>query len=101
MEETTIKAVMTPSGNLTYPGLDRHPDVSGPARRYRAASKLPLGTLIRAMQMVEFDAFPITTEISGESACAPIYSSARVVLTRQAIIHSYTHISVLRGRVWM
>src|SRR5687767_12932981 len=59
-QETKIKAVMTPSGNLTYPGLERHPDLSGPARRYRARIEADLyGPLYRAtLDGIEFDAFP-------------------------------------------
>src|SRR5687768_17951079 len=33
--DTKIKAVMTPSGYVTYPGLERHPETLGGPRRYR------------------------------------------------------------------
>ena len=98
-QETKIKAVMTPSGNLTYPGLERHPDVSGPGRRYRARIEANLyGLLYRAIQDgIEFDAFPYNHTNPPSTLPPPLPQN--VVLTPASNYPFPPHIPVLRGQV--
>jgi hypothetical protein len=102
-QETKIKAVMTPSGNLTYPGLERHPDVSGPPRHYRCRIEADLyGPLYRAIQDgIEFDAFPYNDTNPPANLPAPpnLQVPQDVVLTPASNYPFLPHIPVLRGRV--
>jgi len=101
-QETTINARMTPSGYLTYPGLERHPDVSGPSRRYRCRIEADFyGPLYRAMQDgIEFDAFPYNDTNPPANFPPPpnLPLPQDVVLTPASNYPFPPHIPVLRGR---
>ena len=98
-QETKIKAVMTPSGNLTYPRLERHPDASGPSRRYRVRIEADFyGALYRATRDgIEFDAFPYND--SNPPSTLPPPLPQNVMLTPASNYPFQSHIPVLRGRV--
>jgi hypothetical protein len=101
-QETKIKAVMTPSGNLTYPGLERHPDVNGPPRRYRCRIEAQFyGPLYQAVQDgIEFDAFPYNDTNPPANFPPPpnLPLPQDVVLTPASNYPFEPHINVLRGR---
>ena len=97
--ETKVKAVMTPSGYLSYPGLERHPDVSGPGRRYRIRIETDFyGLLYRAIwDGIEFDAFPYNDSNPPSTLPPPLPQD--VMLTPASNYPFQPHIPVLRGRV--
>ena len=101
-QETTIKAVTTPGGNLTYPGLERHHDVSGGPRRYRCRIDADFyGPLYRALaDGIEFDAFPYNDTNPPANFPPPpnLPLPQDVVLTPGSNYPFPPHISVLRGR---
>lgn len=101
-QEMQIKAVMTPSGYLTYPGLERHPDANGPARRYRCRIEADFyGPLYRALQDgIEFDAFPYNNTNPPANFPPPpnLPLPQDVVLTPASNYPFAPHIPVLRGR---
>jgi len=98
-QETKIKAVMTPSGNLTYPRLERHPDVSGPARRYRVRIEADFyAAMYRATRDgIEFDVFPYNDSNPPRTLPPPLPQD--VTLTPASNYPFQPHIPVLRGRV--
>ncbi len=101
-QETDIRAVMTPSGNLTYPGLERHFEVNGPARRYRCRIEAefyePLYRLL--LDGIEFDAFPYNDTNPPANFPPPpnLPLPFDVVLTPASNYPFQPHIHVLRGR---
>jgi hypothetical protein len=101
-QETTIKAIMTPSGNLTYPGLERHSNVTLPARHFRSRIEAEFyEPLYRAVQDgIEFDAFPYNDTNPPANFPPPpnLPLPTDVVLTPASNYPFPTHIPVLRGR---
>jgi hypothetical protein len=97
-----IDAVMTPSGVITFPGLERRTDASGPPRKYRlrveAEVYLPL---YRATQdAIEFDAYPYN-DASPPQNLAQIRASQPqdLILTPMPHYQFPGHVPVLRGQV--
>ncbi|HEX5736449.1 MAG TPA: hypothetical protein VF131_26700 [Blastocatellia bacterium] len=96
---TDIKPVVTLSGILAYPALERRADVVGqPPRRYRARLKadyyIPLYR--RTRDGIEFDAFPY----NDTNPPAVITTSPMSVILVPATNYPFpTHLRVLRGVV--
>lgn len=102
-QETTIKAVITPGGTLTYPQLERHHDPQGPARRYRCRIEADLyRPLYRATQDgIEFDVFPYNDTNPPANFPPPpnLPLPQDVVLTPATNYPFPPHIPVLRGAI--
>jgi len=118
---TDIKAVATPSGILTYPGLERRAEVVGkPPRRYRVKLEtelyrplylmIPVGPVLgppyyrETADGIEFDAFPYndTYPPTDYTVNPPlkIKPQARDVTLAPAVNYPFlTHVRVLRGKV--
>ena len=101
-QETRINAVMTPSGYVTYPGLERHPEVSGGSRRYRCRVEANFyQPLYRSVvDGIEFDAFPYNDTNTPANFPAPpnLPLPQDVVLTPASNYPYPANIPVLRGR---
>ena len=101
-QETKINAVMTPSGILTYPGLERRADVNRPQVRYRCRIEAEFySPLYRAtLDGIEFDAFPYNDTNPPANFPAPpnLPLPQNVLLTPSSNYPFPPHIPVLRGR---
>jgi len=96
---TDIVAVKTSSGVVTYPGLERHANVTGlPSRHYRVRLKpefyIPLYQ--RNSDGIEFDAFPYNDENPPSTM---VTGTQDAVLTPAPNYEIEGHIPVLRGVV--
>ena len=96
---TDVPATKTPSGVVTYPGLERHAVVTGlPSRRYRvrldAEFYVPLYQ--RNADGIEFDAFPYNDEHPPTTVTT---GSQDAVLTPATNYQIEGHVPVLRGVV--
>ncbi len=101
--DTKIQAVMTPSGYVTYPGLERHPEILGGARRYRCRIEAEFyEPLYRAnVDGIEFDAFPYNDTNPPANFPPPpnLPLPQDVVLTPASSYPFPANVRVLRGRV--
>lgn len=95
---TDIRAVTTPSGILTFPGLGRRRDPAGAPRRYRVIlePELYLPAYRSTAESVEFDAHPYD-DANPPSASAALPQS--VFLYPAANYPFPPHVPVVRGRV--
>ena len=102
-QETKISPVMTPGGYVTYPGLERHPEISGGPRRYRCRIEADFyEPLYRSVvDGIEFDAFPYNDTNPPANFPLPpnLPLPTDVVLTPASNYPYPAHVPVLRGRV--
>jgi hypothetical protein len=96
---TDVAAVKTPSGVVTYPGLERHASVTGlPSRHYRVRLRaefyIPLYQ--RNSDGIEFDAFPYN---DANLPSTIVTGTQDAVLTPAPNYEIEDHIPVLRGVV--
>jgi len=100
--ETSVKAVVTPSGNITYPGLERRADPHGPTHHYRCRIEADFYVPVyRALQdAIEFDAFPYNdTNQPANFPPPPNLPLPQDVMLAPGSNYPYPgHIHVLRGR---
>ena len=101
-QETGIKAVMTPSGYVTYPGLERRGELSGGPRRYRCRLEAVFYEPLYRAQVdgIEFDAFPYNDSNPPANFPPPpnLPLPQDVVLTPSSGYPFPAHVPVLRGR---
>ena len=96
---TGIQAILTPSGVIGYPALERHAEVAAqPPRRYRIRLEADLyRPFYRAnSEGLEFDAYPY----NDDNPPAVIVSQAQNVFLAPSTNYPFpTHVDVLRGNV--
>jgi len=96
---TGIAAVKSPSGIVSYPGLERHAVVTGlPSRHYRVrlVAEFYVPLYQRNSDGIEFDAFPYNDEHPPSTMNM---GAQDVVLTPSPNDRFEDHVSVLRGLV--
>ena len=100
--DTKIEAVTTPSGYITYPGLERHPEAIGGPRRYRCRIEAAFYEPLYRAQFdgIEFDAFPYNDTNPPANFPAPpnLPLPQDVVLTPASAYPFPANVPVLRGR---
>src|SRR5688500_12783949 len=93
---------MTPSGYVTYPGLERHPETLGGPRRYRCRIEAEFYEPLYRAQFdgVEFDAFPYNDTNPPANFPPPpnLPLPQDVVLTPASAYPFPANVPVLRGR---